>query len=350
MKKIVLCGGGTAGHIYPALAVKERLPKDYEVHFIGSNGMEKDILAKEKDIIFHEIRAVKLARKLTLKNLLIPFKLLSAIRDAKKALLEIKPNVIFSKGGFVSVPVVIAGKKLGIPIVSHESDLSMGLANKIILKRCNYMCTTFLPTAKGNSRCVYTGQPIRKKVFEGNASSIRSKGNFDISLPNLVVIGGSSGAKFINEKVWENLDDLTEKFNVVHITGKQNVEKHTHKNYLQVEYAQNIGDYLAFADLILSRAGSGAINEFLACRKPALLIPLSKACSRGDQIENAKLFASLKIAEMLEEENCSNENFIKALDNLSTNAKVLIKNMEKMQNFDACEKIIELIHKVEKNK
>lgn len=347
MKKIVLTGGGTAGHIYPALAVKERLPSDYEVHYIGSNGMEKNIIAKEKDITFHEISSVKLARKLTLKNLLIPFKLWRAVKDAKRTLNDIKPNVIFSKGGFVAVPVVLAAKSLHIPVISHESDLSMGLANKIILKRCNYMCTTFLQTAKGNSRCIYTGQPIRKKVFEGNASVIRNMGCFNTKLKNLIVIGGSTGAKFLNERVWDNLDALTENFNVVHITGKQKVEKHTHKNYLQVEYAENIGDYYAFADIILSRAGSGAINEFLALRKPALLIPLSKSCSRGDQIENAKLFTSLKIADMLEEENYNSELLVSKLNNLSRNSKTLIKNMEKIQNFDACDKIIELIQKVE---
>ena len=347
MKKIVLTGGGTAGHIYPALAVKERLGQEYEVHFVGGSGMEKDIIAKEKDITFHEIHTVKLARKLTLKNLLIPFKLYQAVKDAKKVLKEIQPNVIFSKGGFVSVPTVIAGKSLGIPIISHESDLSMGLANKIILKRCNYMCTTFLQTAKGNSKCVYTGQPIRKKVFQGEASKIFCQGNFSRNKTNLLIIGGSSGAKFINEIVWDNLEPLTQNFNVVHITGKQKVTKHEHENYLQVDYADNVGDYLAFADIILSRAGSGAINEFLALRKPTLLIPLSKKCSRGDQIENAKLFTSLKICDMLEEENYNRELFISKLNNLSKNAPKLIKNMEKMQNFDACDKIIELIKKVE---
>ncbi len=350
MKKIVLTGGGTAGHIYPAIAVKERLPKDYEVHFIGGSGMEKEIIAKEKDITFHEIHTVKLQRKLTPDNLLIPFKLVKAIKDAKTVLNEIKPNVIFSKGGFVSVPTVIAGKSLGIPIVSHESDLSMGLANKIILRYCNYMCTTFEETAKKNKKCVYTGQPIRKKIFSGNGNKIKCQGSFNPSLQNLLVIGGSLGAKFINEKVWKNLDKLTEKFNVVHVTGKQAVTKHEHTNYLQVEYAENIGDYLNFADIVLSRAGSGAINEFVALRKPALLIPLSKSCSRGDQIENAKLFEKLGLATCLEEENCEDAYFIAKLERLANNTAFYIKNMKKMQNFDACDRIIELLQSVELKK
>lgn len=347
MKKIVLTGGGTAGHIYPALAVAESLDKDYEIHFIGGNGMEKEIIEKEKDITFHGIRTVKLERKLTPKNLLIPIKLIKAIKDAKKVLNEIKPNVIFSKGGFVSVPTVIAGRKLGIPIVSHESDLSFGLANKIILKKCNVMCTTFKQTAK-HKKCVFTGQPIRKKVFQGSRAKILQQGKFDNCLPNLLVIGGSLGAKFINQKVWENLDALTQKFNVVHIAGKQAQEMHTHKNYLQVSYADNIGDYYAFADFAISRAGSGVINELLALRIPSLLIPLSKACSRGDQIQNAKLFANLAIADILEEEDFDNNKFLIKLDNLIKNREKIKKNMNLTQNFNSSEKIVEILKKVEK--
>ncbi len=350
MKKIVLTGGGTAGHIYPALAVRERLEKNIEVHFIGGNGMEKDIIEKEKEISFHKIRTVKLTRSLTPKNLLIPFKLILAIKDAKKILKKIKPDVIFSKGGFVSVPTVIAGRSLGIPIVSHESDLSMGLANKIILHRCDYMCTTFEQTVSCSSKCIYTGQPIRKKVFEGNKTKIQKQFDFDKNKPSLLVIGGSLGAKFINEKVWENLDKLTDKYNVVHITGKQAKEKHSHSGYLQVEYADNIGDYFAYADFVLSRAGSGAINEFVALRLPALLIPLSKKCSRGDQIENAKLFSHLQVADVLEEEDFDNTLFLIKLNNLIKNQDNYIKNMKKMQSFDAAEKIIEVLNKVCNNK
>ncbi len=349
MKKIVLTGGGTAGHIYPALAVRERLGSEYEVHFIGGSGIEKNILANEKDIIFHEISAVKLERKLTPKNLLIPIKLFKAIEDAKKVLVEIKPDIIFSKGGFVSVPVVIAGRKLKIPIISHESDLSMGLANKIILRECEYMCTSFKETCQKNKKCVYTGQPIRKKVFNGKGSKIEdSIPFFDRNKPNLLVIGGSLGAKFINEKVWKNLEALTSRFNVVHITGKGTKEKHSGNCYLQVDYAENVGDYFAYADIVLSRAGSGAINEFLALKKPMLLIPLSKKCSRGDQIENAKLFTKLGFADMLEEENFDDKIFLAKLQRVYLNSDNFKENMKKMQNFDACDKIIELIKKIQK--
>lgn len=348
MKRIVLTGGGTAGHIYPALAVRERLDESVEVHFIGGKGMEKEIIAKEKDITFHEIRTVKLERKLTLSNLLIPFKLFEAIKDAKKKLKEINPDIIFSKGGFVSVPTVLAAAKLGIPVVSHESDLSMGLANKIILKKCDVMCTSFPDTMKDNPKCVYTGQPIRKKIFEGKKSKVWDNNNFDKNLPCLLVVGGSLGAKFINEKVWVNLDKLCENFNVIHITGKQAKETHSHKNYKQISYAENIGDYFAFSDIVLSRAGSGAINEFVALSLPALLIPLSKECSRGDQIENAKLFAKYGVADVLEEQDYDDAMFLIKLNNLFKNREKFKKNMKKLANFDASVKIVEILKNLKK--
>ena len=347
MKNIVLTGGGTAGHVYPALAVRECLGDEYNVHFIGGKGMEKDIVEKEKDIKYHQIDAVKLQRKLTLSNLLIPFKLLKAINQAKKILKEIKPCAIFSKGGFVAVPVVIAGKSLKIPIVSHESDLSLGLANKIILKFCTYMATAFELTSKQNEKCVFTGQPIRQKVLNGNKKHLEFYCKLDKSKPNLLVIGGSTGAKFINEKIWANLDKLTKFYNIIHITGKQNKQEHVHKNYFEIKYADNIGDYLDLADIILSRAGSGAINEFLALKKPMLLIPLSKKCSRGDQIENAKLFAKLGYCDMLLEEDYDDNLFKIKLNNLYKNKEYYIKNMKNCKIENASKNIVELIKKVE---
>jgi len=346
-KVIVLTGGGTAGHVYPALAVKERLGKDYDVHYIGGKGMEKDIVKKEENIIFHQIDAVKLQRNLTLKNLLIPFKLIKSISHCKEILKEINPNVIFSKGGFVSLPVVIAGKSLKIPIVSHESDLSMGLANKIILRYCDYMATAFEKTAEVNKKCIFTGQPIRKKVLNGNKNNLSFIGSLNRKKKNLLIVGGSSGAKFLNQLVEKDLDLLLKDYNVIHLTGKGYTNKVSKPGYIPIDYADNIGDYLALADIVISRAGSGAINEFLALKKLMLLIPLSKKCSRGDQIENAELFQSLGICEKLEEEDYSSEKLIEKLENLNKNDKIFIKNMNNFKNFDACDKIIELIKKVE---
>ncbi len=338
MKKIVLCGGGTAGHVYPALAVAEKL-KEYEIHFIGSDGIEKEILKAYPNIVYHQISAVKLERKLTLKNLLIPIKLFRSIRQAKKVLKEVCPNVIFSKGGFVSVPVAIAGKVLKIPVISHESDLSFGLANKIILRFCTKMCTTFPETAQGNVKCICTGQPIRENVFNGKILDL----NFDKNKPTVLILGGSLGAKFLNDLAFDNIEKLTKNFNILHICGKKNYQKIQHENYHLTHYAENIADYYKTADIVISRAGSGVINELLALEKPMLLVPLSRKCSRGDQIENAKLFEKKGYAICLEEENCNIEEIIENLQKISKNKQNFIKNMKKTAKNSAVTKIVEIL-------
>ncbi|MBE7075647.1 MAG: undecaprenyldiphospho-muramoylpentapeptide beta-N-acetylglucosaminyltransferase [Clostridiales bacterium] len=343
-KKIVFTGGGTAGHIYPALAVAEKL-KDFELHYIGGNGLEKEILDQHPNIKFHEISTVKLERKLTLKNLLIPFKLLKSIKESKKILKEVSPSLIFSKGGFVSVPVVIAGKKTKVPTISHESDLSMGLANKIILKYCDTMCTSFKQTASTNSKCVYTGQPIRQKIFMGKKLDL----DFDKSKPTILILGGSLGAKFLNDIIFDNLDSLTKNYNLLHITGKKNFKDVKHKNYKCVAYAENIEDFYASADLVVARAGSGVINELLSLQKPMLLIPLSKKCSRGDQIENAKLFEKLGYAEMIEEEEFGFEFFFNKIEKISKNKQNIIQNMKKTAKNNAVDNILEILYKYIKN-
>ena len=340
MKKIVLCGGGTAGHVYPALAVAEKL-KGYEIHFFGGNGMEKEILKKIPNITYHEIPTVKLERKLTPKNLLIPFKLFQSIKTTKQELAKVNPDIIFSKGGFVSVPVAVAGKKLGIPVISHESDLSMGLANKIILHYCTCMCTTFKETKNGNKKVVHTGQPMRQKIFHGQKLRL----GFDTTRPTLLVLGGSSGAKFLNEIIFDNINELLKKYNIIHICGKKNFQEIKKNGYHLVAYADNIEDFYATADIVISRAGSGVINELLALQKPMLLIPLSKQCSRGDQIENAKLFAENGFSIMFEEENYSFPTLMNNLENLSKNSQKFVNNMKKSAKNNANEQIFNLIEK-----
>lgn len=347
MKKILLTGGGTAGHIYPALAIKERLEKEgvYEFFYIGSQGMEKDIVSREKNIKFYEIDAVKLQRKLTLKNLLIPFKLFSSIKSAKKILKEIFPDVIFSKGGFVALPVAFAGKRCGIPVVSHESDLSMGLANKLILKACDKMCVSFEKTCHANKKCVFTGQPIRENILRGNKNNIKQN-LFSLGKKNLLVIGGSSGAGFLNNLVKENINQLREKYNIFHIVGKNNPLPPSQKNYYPVNYFSQIGDAYAWADLVLSRAGSGVINELLEVQKPMLLIPLSKNCSRGDQVENALLFQEKGYAICMQEEEYNSQKLLNNLDNLIKNDKIFKNNMQKSIKNDACSEIIKALKEV----
>lgn len=335
---IVLTGGGTAGHVYPALAVAEKL-NNFNIHYIGGSGIEKEILKNHKNITYHQISTVKFQRKLTIKNLLIPFKLHKAIKDAKKTLKKISPHIIFSKGGFVAVPVVLASKKLNIPIISHESDLSFGLANKIILRYANVMCTTFPTTAQKNQKCVHSGQPIRQKVFEGKKQNFFSNNN-----PILLVLGGSLGATFLNEIVFKNLDNLTKEFNIIHICGKQNFKEIKHEGYKLFPFVDNIQDLYASADIALTRGGSGVINELLALAKPMLIIPLSKKCSRGDQIENAKLFEQFGYAKMLEEENYTFKLLQQNLYFLIENSENIKKNMKKTAKNNAVEKIIEIIN------
>lgn len=339
-QKIVLTGGGTAGHVYPALAVAEKLSK-YEIHYFGGKGIEKEILSKFSNIIYHEISGVKFERKLTLKNFLIPFKLSKSIKETKRELKKVSPCAIFSKGGFVAVPVAIAGKKLHVPIISHESDLSFGLANKIILKSCSVMCTSFAQTGEKNPKCIFTGQPIRQKIFKGK----KLETNFRNPLPTILILGGSLGAKFLNDIILENLDKLTKNYNILHITGKNNFHDISHKNYKCVPYAENIEDFYATADIVLARAGSGVINELLALEKPMLLIPLSKKCSRGDQIENAKLFTELGYSQMLEEEDYTYDKLSKKLEILIKNKENIKNNMKKTAKNNAVENIFNLIEK-----
>ena len=343
-QKFVLTGGGTAGHVYPTLAVAEKLD-ECKLDYIGGNGMEKEILKNFKSITYHEIPTVKFERKFTFKNLLIPFKLIKSVHITKKILKKLNPDAIFSKGGFVSVPVVLAAKKLKIPVISHESDLSLGLANRIILKKCDKMCTTFEETISKNKKAVHTGQPIREKIFRGKKQRF-----FNNNKENLLVLGGSLGAKFINEIIFSHLNEICKHFNVLHITGKKNYQKTEHDGYFCVPYAENIEDFYASSDIVLARAGSGVINELLALQKPMLLIPLSKKCSRGDQIENAKNFKSHGYADYLEEEEYSWQKLLKRLLTMSKNKDRYVKNMQKSQANHASEKIANMLIEIAKRK
>ena len=331
-KTIVLCGGGTAGHVMPNVALLPELEKHFNnIYYIGSvNGIEKNIMANYP-VKYKEITTVKLVRSLSLKNLLIPFKLFKGINQAKKLLKQIKPNIIFSKGGFVSVPVTIAGKMLKIPIVAHESDLSLGLANKIILKQCEVMCCSFSNTALSlKNKGVYTLSPVRPELFLGNKSKAKQECGFYNNLPTLLIIGGSLGATKINETVFKCSKELSKQFNIIHIVGNGNYNKNIKiKNYYQIEFTTKIENYFALCDIVVSRAGSNAIFEFLALKKPMLLIPLPKGNSRGDQVENAQNFLNNGFAHVLYQENLTEQNLIVSVNNLYNNRFEIIKNQQK---------------------
>lgn len=341
MKKIVFCGGGTAGHVMPNIAIIEQLLKrNIEIHYIGSNGIEKRILSNYPQVKYHEISCPKLIRKLTLKNLTIPFRLIKSINHCKQILKEIKPNVIFSKGGYVSVPVVMSAQN--IPVIGHESDYTMGLANKIIYHYTNKMFFSFSDTAhKYYKKGEFSGTAIRNSVFQGNKLKLKKELGIINSKPNILIVGGSTGAKAINDFIFTNIEILTKNYNVIHITGKQhspnNSSKETCNPYFQnkidgyhpIEYVDNMGDYLALADYIISRAGSNAIFEFLALKKLMLLIPLPKEESRGDQLLNAKYFEEQGFAEVLQQKDLTITNLNKKLDSLKANKSKIFNTMSK---------------------
>ena len=341
LKTVVLTGGGTAGHITPNLALTSELKKEFnQIVYVGTNGMEKQ-LCKEYNIPFKEIPAVKLIRSLSLKNLTIPFKLLKSIKHAKKVLKETSPNIVFSKGGYVSIPVAIAAKKLKIPVVTHESDLSLGLANKIISRYSVLTLTAFDKTAKNKKNFLYVGNPVRQQIFEGN----KAKTPFAIneSKKTILFFGGSLGAKAINDFVYQNIELLTRKYNILHLTGKNKGKKISCKDYFQTEFTNQIENYFSQANIVVCRAGANSIFELMALKKLTLLIPLSKVESRGDQIDNANYFKEKEMCEVLLQEELNCENFFKKIDILEKNSKKIIKNIEKENISNPNKKIVEII-------
>lgn len=341
MKKIVFTGGGTAGHIIPNLAIINDIKNRAQIFYIGSNGLEKK-LVQEKNIDFFEISSTKLKRSLSFSNLLIPFKLIKAYNEAKKILKKIKPDVIFSKGGYVSLPVVLASHKLKIDVIAHESDLTMGLANKLCKNKCKIICTSFETTAKNLKNGLFTGSPIRKEIFCGNIQNAQKLFKQSTKKPTILVVGGSLGSKIINEIIFQIIDNLKE-FNFIHIVGKGNKKEINKENYVQLEYADNIQDLFALADIVISRAGSNAVNEILALNKPNILIPLSKKASRGDQILNAKYFQEKGYSKVIFEEDLNAINLIANIKNLYKNKEDYIKNMKQSNVKFANEKIVELL-------
>ncbi len=340
MKKIVLTGGGTAGHVMPNIALLPFL-RDFEIHYIGSAGMEKELMKNEK-VIFHEIPSVKLIRSLTLKNFLIPFKLTDAVEKAKKTLEQINPAVIFSKGGFVGLPTAL-GKDKATPLVLHESDMTPGLANKIVKNKCDIFLTSFDCIKGKNVLC--TGSAIRQSIYGGNSSKARSECGFSKNdKPYLLIFGGSLGAKRINERIFSELDALCSKYNVIHVVGKGNKNDMKRQNYRQVEFLRDIENYFALADFVLSRGGSNSLFELIALEKPTLCIPLPKKSSRGDQLDNAEYFRKRGCIEVLQEHEMTTVSVLSALNRLERNQKNLRENMRKLSPvIDGTKKIAEII-------
>lgn len=346
MKKIVLTGGGTAGHVTPNIALAQILQqKGYKIDYIGSKtGIEKELIT---DFSYHAISSGKLRRYVDMKNLSDAFKVVVGVTDAIKVLKKIKPDVIFSKGGFVTVPVVIAGRFLKIPIIIHESDITPGLANKISNPFAHTICVSFPETIQHlpKNKAVLTGPPLREEIFHGDKQKgIRLTG-FSDRKPILLVIGGSLGSIKINECVRNSLDKMLDKFCVVHICGKGNKEDDIQKKgYIQFEYVTDeLPDLLSAADVVISRAGSNAIYELLALKKPHLLIPLSKNASRGDQILNAQSFEKQGFSKVLQEEEMNEESLLASIWEVYSSKAQYVSAMEGSNLKNGVTEIVNLI-------
>ena len=339
MKTIVLTGGGTAGHVMPHIALLPELTKQFDqICYIGSfGGMEKDIICKHKQIKYYEISAHKLNRNKPLKNLALPFLFIKSVNQAKKLLKYIKPNIVFSKGGYVSLPVVFAAKSLKIPVVAHESDLSAGLANRLCKSKAQAICTTFEETAnKLGKKGVYTGSPIVKSNFE-----LIKKNK-----PIVLITGGSLGATAINKAVFDCAKELAKKFYVIHQVGKSKTNKKLKiEDYEQIEFASNMQQLIASADVVVSRGGSNTIFELAYAHKPMLIIPLPKGASRGDQVENAAYFEKLGYGKVLQQENLNGQTLLNAINELYQNKNSYISTLKNAKIPNGTQKILEILLK-----
>ena len=350
MKTIVLTGGGTAGHVTPNLALIPSLKENgWDIQYIGSfNGIEKELVQKE-NIPYHPIASGKLRRYLSVENLKDPFKVVKGYFDAYKILKKLKPKVVFSKGGYVTVPVVLAASHLGIPVIIHESDMTPGLANKIAMKSAKTVCVNFEETLKyvGN-KGLYTGSPIRAELFKGSKTKGNELCGFSEMRPTLLMMGGSLGARKINEVLREALPILLERYNVVHICGKNNLDETLVglEGYKQFEYVSaELPHLFAMTDVMLSRAGANALAEIIALNIPSLLIPLSQAASRGDQILNANAMKKKGYCEVLFEEELNKEELIQKLDEVYRNRHQFRGTMEEMTKQSGIEKVMQEIQK-----
>lgn len=349
MKKIVLTGGGTAGHVTPNIALLPALQKaGFEVSYMGSyDGIEKKLIG-DFDIPYTGISTGKFRRYLDPKNLTDPFRVIKGFGEARKHLKEIKPDVVFSKGGFVSVPVVRAAASLGIPCIIHESDMTPGLANKICIPVAEKVCCNFPETMEKMpaGKAVLTGSPIRSELSQGNKLAGLDMCGFTANKPVIMVIGGSLGALNVNRAVREALPQLLEDFQVVHLCGKgklDNLYLNT-PGYKQFEYIKaELKDLFAMADIVISRAGANAICELLALKKPNILIPLPSASSRGDQLLNAASFEAQGFSIVINEDDLTTNLLVGKVHELFSNKAAYINTMTASGQMDSIPKIMSLI-------
>lgn len=349
MKRIVLTGGGTAGHVTPNIALLPGLKKaGYDIFYIGSyNGIEKKLI-EEQGIPYYGISSGKLRRYLDIKNFTDPFRILKGCHEARQLMKRLKPDIVFSKGGFVSVPVVFAARHFHIPVIIHESDMTPGLANKLSIPYATKVCCNFPETMKHlpEGKAVLSGSPIRAELTQGSRAIGLAFAGLTDKRPVICIIGGSQGSAAINQAIRSVLSKLLTEYQVIHICGKGNLDpalNHT-SGYAQFEYIKNeLKDVFAASDLIISRAGANAICEILALRKPNILIPLSMAASRGDQILNAASYEKQGFSKVIPEESLNSSTLISAIREVYAERDKYIHAMENSIQTDGIQIITELI-------
>ena len=353
-KRIVLTGGGTAGHVTPHLSLIPKLQaKGYEIHYIGTrNGIEHAMIAKIPEIMYYEVSSGKLRRYFSLKNFSDPFRVLWGAVQSVRLMSRIKPDVCFSKGGFVSVPVVFGAWLNRVPTVCHESDLTPGLANRICARFASRVATTFEECAKAiGAKGVVTGTPMRPALFCGSREAGLSLAKFNGQKPVLLMTGGSLGAQSVNQCLRQALDGILPYMDVLHLCGKGNLDPclEGKAGYCQKEFLdEDLPDALAVADIVLSRAGSNTLSELLALHKPMLLVPYPLGASRGDQIENAESYRRRGLAHVLSQESMEVETLTRELLALLQNREKLAHALESYPIKDGTEAVLQLIEEIQR--
>lgn len=356
MKKIVLTGGGTAGHVSPNLALIPRLLQEgYEIDYIGTEkGIEREMIARVPQVHYHAVKSGKLRRYFSWQNFTDPFRVVAGAVQSARLMGKLKPDVVFSKGGFVSVPVVFGAWLHHIPVVCHESDLTPGLANKLCRPFARKFATTFPECAAAlGPKAEMTGTPLRPELFGGSRAKGLALLGFTGTKPVLLMMGGSLGAQSVNKVLREALPDLLLSFDLCHICGKDNLapELEGTPGYKQLEFVdKELPDILATADLVLSRAGSNALCEFQALGKPMLLVPYPKGASRGDQILNAQSLEKRGLCRVLLQENLTRASLTAALNRLWADREQLEEALRKAPPADGTRRVLEMIEEVQQKK
>ena len=350
MKKIILTGGGTAGHVTPNIALLPRLKElGYDISYIGSyEGMEKGLI-EQQHIPYYGISSGKLRRYFDPKNFSDPFKVMKGYFQACALMRKLKPDIVFSKGGFVSVPVVLAAKHAKIPTIIHESDITPGLANRIAIPAASRVCCNFPETIPHlpEGKAVLSGSPIRAELLHGDKKRAYTYTCLTPEKPVILVVGGSSGSKIINDTVRSLLPQILKNYQVIHLCGKGNLDPtlHNTEGYVQYEYANaELADFFAVSELVVSRAGANSICELLALKKPNILIPLPAASSRGDQLLNATSFEAQGYSIVLNEDDITTNLLVDKVHELYFNRQNYVDAMSKSHQMDAVKTIMELIN------